>query len=410
MKYLKRVASGSAIAVSAIGMLSAVSAQAKPAAISDNVVKIGVLTDLSGVYSDVGGQGTIIAAKMAVEDFGGKVDGAPIEIVSADHQNKADIGALAARQWYDTGHVDAIVGMNNSSVGLAVVEVARKENKIAINAGAGTTALTNDHCAPTSVHYTYDTYALAHGTAKAVVAHGGDSWYFLTADYSFGKALEKDVSAVVKASGGKVLGSSRHPLNTSDFSSYLLSAQTSGAKIIGLANAGNDTVNAIKAAHEFHLTDKQKLAGLLVFIQDIHSLGLNVAQGLYITTGFYWDRNDETRAWSKRFYERAGKMPSMNHAGTYSAVRHYLEAVRAAGTDSTDDVMKHMKSAPVNDFFSHGGVIRPDGRMIHDMYLVQVKTPEESKYPWDYYKIIATIPQAEAFQPLAQSTCHLVKK
>lgn len=384
-------------------------AQSQGDAFSDGVVKVGVLTDLSGVYSDVGGKGSIIAAEMAAKDFGGSVNGVPIEIVSADHQSKADEGALVARTWFDREKVDTIVGMNNSSVALAVVNIAKADNRIVINTGAGTTALTNESCAPTSIHYNYDTYALSHGTAKYVVKSGGKSWYFVTADYSFGKQLEKDATAVVQENGGKVLGSTRAPINSSDFSSYLLSAQSSGAQIIGLANAGKDTINAIKTAHQFGITETQKLAGLLVFIQDIHSLGLDVAKGLYITTGFYWDRDDETRAWSKRFYELAGKMPSMNHAATYSATLHYLRAVKAAGTDATDAVNKQMRDTPVDDFYSHGGKIRPDGRMIHDMYLVQVKSPAESKYPWDYYKIVATIPQDDAFMPLADSTCSLLK-
>ncbi len=398
------------VAALSAGLLSAGAVQAQAGAFSDGIVKIGVLTDLSGVYSDVGGKGSIIAAEMAVKDFGGTLDGVPIEVVSADHQSKADEGALVARTWFDREQVDTIVGMNNSSVALAVVNIAKADNRIVINTGAGTTALTNESCAPTSIHYNYDTYALSHGTAKYVVKNGGDSWYFVTADYSFGKQLEKDATAVIKQNGGKVLGSARHPINTSDFSSYLLSAQASGARIVGLANAGKDTINAIKTAHQFGVTENQDLAGLLVFIQDIHSLGLDVAKGLYITTGFYWDRNDETRAWSKRFYEQAGKMPSVNHAATYSATLHYLRAVQAAKTDGTDAVNQQMRAAPVDDFYSRGGVIRPDGRMIHDMYLVQVKSPAESKYPWDYYKVVATIPQDDAFMPLSESTCALLKQ
>lgn len=397
-------------AVLSAGLMPAGAAWAQSGAFSDDVVKIGVLTDLSGVYSDVGGKGSIIAAEMAVKDFGGSFDGVPIEVVSADHQSKADEGALVARTWFDREQVDTIVGMNNSSVALAVVNIAKADNKIVINTGAGTTALTNENCAPTSIHYNYDTYALSHGTAKYVVKNGGKSWYFVTADYSFGKQLEKDATAVIEENGGKVLGSARHPINTSDFSSYLLSAQASGAQIVGLANAGKDTINAVKTAHQFGITEGQDLAGLLVFIQDIHSLGLDVAKGLYITTGFYWDRDDETRAWSKRFHELAGKMPSMNHAATYSATLHYLKAVRASRTDETGAVMRAMREAPVDDFYSRGGVIRPDGRMIHDMYLVQVKSPAESKYPWDYYKIVATIPQDDAFMPLSRSACPLLKQ
>ncbi len=408
MTYLKRTGLRFALAYFICGAASAF-AQTQTA-ISDDLVKIGILTDMSGVYSEVGGRGSVIAAEMAIEDFGGTLDGKPVTLVSADHQNRADVGSLTVRKWFDVDQVDVVIGMNNSSVALAAVEVARAANKIVINTGAGATALTNEQCAPTSIHYTYDTYALAHGTARSVVQHGGDSWYFLTADYSFGKALEKDVSEVVKKSGGAVLGAVRHPLNSSDFSSFMLSAQSSGAKIVGLANAGADTVNAIRTAHEFGLTKTQKLAGLLVFIQDIHSLGIDVAQGMYITTGFYWDRDEETRAWSKRFFERAKTMPSMIHAGVYSATRNYLKAVQAVRSDATDMVMKHLKSTPVDDFFSHGGMIRSDGRFIHDMYLVQVKSPEESKAPWDYYKLITTIPQSEAFKPLEQSTCPLVKK
>ena len=409
MKHLERTGLRLALASLFICGASCALAGTQPV-ISDDVVKIGVLTDMSGVYSEVGGRGSVIAAEMAIEDFGGAVEGKPIALVSADHQNRADVGSLAVRKWFDVDKVDVVIGMNNSSVALAAVEVARAANKIVINTGAGATALTNEACAPTSIHYTYDTYALAHGTARSVVQHGGDSWYFLTADYSFGKALEKDVSDVVKHSGGNVLGAARHPLNSSDFSSFVLSAQASGAKIVGLANAGADTVNSIRTAHEFGLTQSQKLAGLLVFIQDIHSIGIDVAQGMYITTGFYWDRNEETRAWSRRFFERSKTMPSMIHAGVYSATLNYLKAVQAARSDATDVVMKQMKSTPVDDFFSHGGIIRGDGRFIHDMYLVQVKSPEESKAPWDYYKLITTIPQDEAFKPLDQSTCPLVKK
>jgi branched-chain amino acid transport system substrate-binding protein len=410
MTYPKQALRRAALLLSSICLLPLASAQTATSGISDGVVKIGVLTDMSGVYSDVGGAGSVIAAQMAAEDFGSKVLGAPIEVVVADHQNKTDIASSRAREWYESQKVDMITDMNNSAVGLAVVNIARKDNKIAINNGAGTIALTNDNCAPTSIHYTYDTYALAHGTARSVVAHGGDTWYFLTADYAFGKALEDDVSSVVKSSGGKVLGSVRHPLNANDFSSFLMSAQSSKAKIIGLANAGRDTINAIKTAREFKITEKQKLAGLLVFIQDIHSIGLDTAQGIYVTTAFYWDRDEASRAWSKRFFQRAGKMPSMIHAGVYSSTRHYLKAIQAAGTDNADAVMAKMKATPVDDFFSRGGIIRPDGRMIHDMYLVQVKTPQESKYAWDYYKVIATIPKEEAFKPLAQSTCPLVNK
>jgi branched-chain amino acid transport system substrate-binding protein len=385
-------------------------ASAQQGKVSDGVVKIGVLTDMSGLYSDLGGKGSAIAAQMAVDDFGGKVLGAPIQVISADHQNKADIGAGKAREWYEAEKVDMITDLLNSGVGIATAKVAEQKKKIAINVGAASTRLTNEDCNPYSVHYAYDTYALANGTGKAIVKQGGDSWFFLTADYAFGHSLEKDTADVVKASGGKVLGAVRHPLNASDFSSFLLQAQSSKAKIVGLANAGGDTINSIKAANEFGITKNQSLAGLLVFITDIHSLGLQTAQGMLFTEGFYWDMNDETRKFGKRFFDKAKKMPSMIHAGVYSATLSYLKAVQAAGTDDADAVMAKLKSTPINDVFAKNGTIRADGRMVHDMYLVQVKKPSESKYPWDYYTVKATIPAGEAFQPLAQSKCPMVKK
>ena len=387
-------------------------ALAQQGKVSDDVVKIGVLTDLSGLYADVSGKGAIEAVKMAVEDFGGKVLGKPIEVIFADHQNKADIASAKTREWIDTEKVDLIQDLVTSSTAIAAVKVAAEKKHIAISNGAASSRLSNEDCTPYSVHYTYDTVALANGTGKAVVKDGGDTWFFITADYVFGKSLEKDTTEVVKANGGKVLGSVLAPLNTSDFSSYLLQAQSSGAKIIGLANAGGDTINSIKSANEFGIlkSGKQKLAGLLVFITDIHALGLQTTQGLYATTGFYWDLNDDTRKWSERFFKRTGKMPSMVQAGDYSSTMHYLKAVQAAGTDDADAVMKKMKETPVNDFFAKNGKIREDGRMVHDMYLVQVKTPAESKRPWDYYKVLATIPGDQAFRPLSQSACPLVKK
>ena len=380
--------------------------------ISDDVVKIGLLLDMSSLYADITGEGEVTAVKMAVEDFGGSVLGKKIEVVFADHQNKADIAANKAREWFDVEHVDAILDVAASATALAVAEIAKAKNKITVFNGPGAVKLTNEACSPVTVHYVYDTYALAHGTGGAILKQGGDSWFFLTADYAFGSALEKDVTDVVKANGGKVLGSARHPLNTSDFSSFLLTAQTSGAKIIGLANAGGDTINSIKAANEFGITKsgKQNLAGLLVFINDVHSLGLNVAQGLLLTAGFYWDMNDETRKWSKRFFERTKKMPNMVQAGAYSTTMHYLNAVKSAGTDETTAVMAKMKSTPINDFFAKNGRIREDGRMVHDMYLFQVKKPSESKAPWDYYKLKATIPGDQAFQPLSKSACPLINK
>ena len=380
--------------------------------ISDGAVRIGLILDMSSLYADITGEGSVTAARMAIEDFGGKVLGKPIELLYADHQNKADIAANKAREWFDKDKVDALMDVAASATALAVVEVAKQKNRIAVFNGPGSTRLTNESCSPVTVHYTYDTFALANGTGKAVVKQGGDTWFFLTADYAFGRSLEKDTSDVVKADGGKVLGSARHPINASDMSSFVLQAQGSGAKIIGLANAGGDFISAIKTAAEFGVAKggKQKLAGLLVYINDIHSLGLQLTQGLLLTEAFYWDLNDESRKWSRRFFERMKKMPNMSQAGVYSSTMHYLKAVKAAGTDETGAVMKKMRELPINDFFARNGRIREDGRMVHDMYLFEVKTPQESKSPWDYYKLRATIPAEQAFQPLAQSTCPLVKK
>ena len=386
-------------------------AYAQQGKLSDNVVKIGVLTDMSGLYADIGGPGAVIAAKMAVEDFGGKMFGMPIEVTSADHQNKADIAKSRTTEWFDKDKVDMTIENLNSGVALAVWGVGKDKNKITISTGAASSRLTNEDCSPaTGIHYVYDTWALANGTGKAVVKQGGDTWFFLTADYAFGHSLEKDTGDFVKSAGGKVLGAVRHPLNTTDFSSFMLQAQNSKAKVIGLANAGGDTINSIKAANEFGVTPKQSLAGLLVFITDIHSLGLKATQGMYVTTGWYWDLNDETRAFAKRFFERHKKMPSMSQAGVYSGTMHYLNAVKAAGTDDTAAVMKKMKETPINDMFAKDGHIREDGRMVHDMYLAQVKKPEESKYPWDYYHIRQTIPASQAFKPLSESTCPALKK
>lgn len=388
-------------------LLSAGVAQAQFAGDS---VKIGVLTDLSGTYSDLAGPGSVEAAKMAVEDFGGKLNGKTIDVVAADHQNKADIASSIARKWYDAENVDAIFDLVTSATALAVREVAREKGKVDIVSGAAATTLTGKACSPTGMHWAYDTYALAAGTGNAVVKQGGDTWFFLTADYAFGHDLENSVANVVKANGGKVLGSVRHPFPNADFSSFLLQAQASKAKVIGLANAGADTINSIKQAKEFGITESgQSLAGLLVFISDVHSLGLDTVQGLMLTTGFYWDMDDQTRAWSKRWSQRmGGKMPTMVHAGVYSSVMHYLNAAKATNTDDAAKVVAKMKSTPVNDFFGKGGKVRADGRMEHDMYLVQVKKPAESKGPWDYYKVLRTIPGAEAYKPLAQSDCPLV--
>ena len=347
---------------------------------------------------------------MAVQDFGGKVQGKTVEVISADHQNKPDVAASKAREWFDTQGVDMIAESLNSSVALAVSKVAAEKKKPVMFTGPATTRLTNEDCTPYSVHYVYDTYALAHGTGSAVVKAGGDTWYFLTADYAFGHSLEKDTSDVVNGAGGKVLGAVRHPLSATDFSSFLLQAQNSGAKVVGLANAGADTINSIKAAYDFGLTKKQKLAGLLTLVSDVHGLGLEQAQGLYATEAWYWDQNDETRAFGKRFFDKVKKMPNSNQAGVYSAVLSYLKAVDAAKTDDADAVMKELKSMTINDVFTKNGKIRADGRKMHDMYLFQVKTPAESKAPWDYYKQIATIKADDAFQPLSASKCPLVNK
>ncbi|MDD3674233.1 MAG: ABC transporter substrate-binding protein [Thauera propionica] len=384
---------------------------AASAQISGNTVKVGVLTDMSGTYSDLAGAGAVLATQMAIDDFMAEAKPAfKVEMVSADHQNKADIASNKAREWFEREGVDTATELVTTSTALAVMKIAKEMNRVALMSGPASTPITNEQCNDVTVHYTYDTYALANGTAKAVTQQGGDTWFFLTADYAFGQALEKDSSAVVTANGGKVLGSVRHPFPASDFSSFLLQAQASGAKIIGLANAGADTTNAIKQAAEFGVTPKQSLAGLLMFISDVHSLGLKNTQGMYLTTGFYWDLNDETRAWSKRFFDKHKRMPTMVQAGQYSSVLHYLRAVNAAGSDEASKVMAQMKKTPINDFFAKNGQIRDDGRMVHDMYLAQVKKPDESKYPWDYYHIRQTIPAAEAFQPLSQSKCPLVKK
>ena len=399
-----------AVSIACTAALATLSAGAH-AQISGGVVKIGVLTDLSGTYSDLAGSGAVLATKMAIEDFIAKEKpDFKIEMVSADHQNKADIASNKAREWFEREGVDTATELVTTSVALAVMKIAKEKDRIALMSGTGSTPITNEQCNDVSVHYTYDTYALANGTAKAVTKQGGKSWFFLTADYAFGQALEKDASAVVTANGGKVLGSVRHPFPGSDFSSFLLKAQASGAQVIGLANAGADTTNAIKQAAEFGITPTQSLAGLLMFITDIHSLGLKSTQGMYLTEGFYWDLNEETRAWSKRFFGVQKKMPTMVQAGQYSSVYHYLKAVKAAGSDDTKKVMAQMKKLPINDFFAKNGQIREDGRMVHDMYLMQVKKPAESKYPWDYYHVRQVIPAAEAFQPLSQSRCPLVKK
>ncbi|MET3822913.1 branched-chain amino acid transport system substrate-binding protein [Burkholderia sp. PvR073] len=387
------------------------SAQAQPPKISDDVVKIGILMDLSGNYSEFAGPGAVAAVKMAVEDFGGKVLGKPIEVVVADHLNKTDVALTKAREWFDTQKVDAIVDLTNSSVAIAVSKLAKDKNRIAIVAGAMTEKITNEECSPNTVHYVADSYAFANGTGKAVLDQGGNTWFILAADYAFGTLMLDRLTATVAANGGKVVGAAKHPLGASDFSSFMMQAQTSNAKVIGLANAGVDTVNAMKSAQEFGITrgGKQSVVGLATTITDVHGMGLNVAQGLLLTTPFYWDRNDETRQWSKRYFARMKKMPNMVQAGDYSSVMHYLKAIEAAGTDNAKDVMAKMREMPINDFFAKNGKIREDGRMVHDMYLAQVKTPSESKYPWDYYKIKKVLPASTVTIPVELSKCPLLK-
>jgi branched-chain amino acid transport system substrate-binding protein len=400
---------GLAAALLAGAVLSPAHGQAQ--GISGDVVKIGVLSDMSSLYADNSGPGSVAAARMAVSDFGGTVLGKKIEVVSGDMLNKADVGAAITREWIDRDGVDVIVDAPNSAVALAVQELTRTKKRIFLATGTASSRLTADVCSPTTVHWTYDTYSLAHGTGRAVVAQGGDSWFFIAADFAVGTQLQADTEAVIKAGNGRVLGSVRHPINTPDFSSYLLRAQASKAQIIGLATAGGDMINLVKQSAEFNITQGgQKLAGLLVFIADVHSLGLKAAQGLLLTSAFYWDLDEDTRAWSKKFAALYPKVPTMIHAGTYGAVTHYLKAVRAAGTDDADAVMAKMKETPVNDFMTKNGIIRPDGRLVRDMYLFQVKTPAESKGQFDYYKRLATIPGNEAFRPLEAGQCPLVKK
>ncbi|WP_456738313.1 MULTISPECIES: ABC transporter substrate-binding protein [unclassified Bradyrhizobium] len=387
-----------------------VGANAQTGAVSDDVVKIGVLTDMSGQFSHESGEGAVTAIKMAVEDFGGKVLGKPIEVIVADHQNKPDTASALARKWFDVEKVDMIGNLINSSIALTVSGLAKDKNRIAIINGSGSSRLTGDACTPNSIHYSYDTYALARGTGTALAKEGKKSWYFLTADYAFGHALEADTSAVVKAMGGEVLGATRYPPESFDQSSFLLQAQASKAQVVALAGSGNVLVNSIKSAQEFGIQQQQTLAGLLVWETDIKALGLSVAKGLVLTNAFYWDRDDETRAWSKRFFDRMKVMPHMGDAGDYSSTMHYLRAVEAAGTDEAQAVMKKMREMPVNDFFAKNGRIREDGRMVHDMYVYEVKKPSESKGDWDFYKLREVIPGDQAFRPLKDSTCPLVRK
>jgi len=392
-------------------LLAATAIPASAAEISDGKVKIGILNDQSGVYADFGGKWSVEAAKMAVEDFGGKVQGAPIEIVDADHQNKPDIASNIARQWYDTEQVDAIMELTTSSVALAVQGISQEKKKIDIVTGAATTDLTGKACSPYGFHWAYDTHSQAVGTGGALVAQGGDSWYFITVDYAFGHSLEEQTSDLVKEKGGKILGSVRYPLGATDYSSFLLQAQSSGAKIVGLANAGLDTSNSIKQAADFGIVSGgQRLAALLFTLAEVHGLGLQAAQGVVLTEGWYWDQNDKNREFAERFFKRTNRMPNMIQVGTYSAVLQYLKAIDKAGTDETEAVAKQLHEMPVNDVFTENGKVQADGNMVHDMYLYQVKKPEESKKDWDYYTYLATIPGAEAFLPADQSGCPLAAK
>jgi branched-chain amino acid transport system substrate-binding protein len=391
-----------AVACFAAGLLAVAPAHAQ---VSGDVIRIGIITDMSGLYSDIDGAGGVEAIKMAIADAGGAIGGKKIELLTADHQNKADVAAAKAREWFDTAGVDMLIGGTNSGTNLAMAKVALEKKKLYIAIGGATSALTNEQCSPYTVHWAYDTVALAKGTGNAVVKAGGKSWYFLTADYAFGAALQNDTSNIVKAAGGTIVGSVKHPLSASDFSSFLLQAQSSKAQILGLANAGGDTINSIKAANEFGITKTMKLAGLLVFINDVHSLGLKMTQGMYLTDSWYWNKDAETRAWSRKFFDKVKRMPSSIQAGDYSATTQYLAAVKATGSDDSDKVLAQMKKTRINDVFTKGGWIRDDGTMVHDMYLMQVKTPEQSKEPWDYYNVVETFKDEAAWTTKAETKC-----
>ena len=400
---LKKISAACALATATLFGASA------HAQVSGDVIRIGFITDMSSLYADIDGPGGVEAVKMAIADLGGAVNGKKIELVTADHQNKPDIGAVKAREWFDTQGLDMLIGGTNSGVNLAMAKVAAEKKKPFLAVGPGSSALTNEQCTPYTVHYAYDTVALAKGTGGAVVKSGGKSWFFLTADYAFGHALEADTSKVVKDAGGTVVGSVRVPLNASDFSSFLLQAQGSKAQILGLANAGGDTINAIKAANEFGITKTMKLAGLLMFINDVHSLGLKATEGMYLTDSWYWNHDAESRAWARKFFDKMKRMPSSIQAADYSVTQTYLNAVKATGSDDGDKVLDHMRKTKINDMYAKGGYIRPDGRMVHEMYLMQVKTPAESKEPWDYYNVAAKIKGEDAFTTKAESTCALWK-
>ncbi|HXC38465.1 MAG TPA: ABC transporter substrate-binding protein [Burkholderiales bacterium] len=405
MNKISKTTTARALALSALlGVAGAAQAQ-----ISGNVIRIGIITDMSSVYADIDGPGAVEAMRMAVDEVGGAVNGKKIEILSADHQNKADVAATKAREWFDQQGLDMLIGGTNSGTGLSMATVAAEKKKPFLVVGAATSALTGAQCTPYTVHWAYDTVALAKGTGNAVVKAGGKTWFFLTADYAFGSALQADTTAVLTAAGGTVVGSVRHPLGASDFSSYMLQAQSSKAQILGLANASGDTINSIKAAKEFGVTKTMKLAGLLVFINDIHSLGLDTTQNMYLTDSWYWNRDAEARAWARKFFDKMKRMPSSLQAADYSATKQYLAAVKATGTDDADKVLAYLHKAKINDVFAKGGYIRPDGRMVHDMYLMQVKAPAESTEPWDYYKVVDTFKGESAWTSKAETKCPLWK-
>ncbi|MFZ6649391.1 ABC transporter substrate-binding protein [Undibacterium sp. TJN25] len=384
---------------------------ALPAAaqVAGDKIRIGFISDMSGTYSDLDGRGGAEAIKMAVADFGGTVLGKKIEVLTYDHQNKPDNAVTKARQWFDEEGVGMVIHGANSAAALAVSKLAADKKKLAIVVSAGSARLTNEDCNPNTIHYSYDTVALARVAGSAIVKQGGKTWYFVTADFAFGKSLESDTTKVIKAAGGTILGSVKHPQDAADFSSYIITAQASKAQIIGFANSGNDTINAIKTANAFGVNKSARLAGLLIFISDVHALGLNVTQGMYLADSWYWDMNNDTRAWSKRFYAKMKMQPTSSQAGDYSATLTYLNAIKATGTDNSDKVIAYMKANKINDMFAKNGTIRPDGRMVHDMYLMQVKSPAESKYPWDYYKLVQTVPGDQAFTPKSESACALWK-
>jgi branched-chain amino acid transport system substrate-binding protein len=404
MRFKKLTAACALAAATMFGAAAPAQAQ-----ISGDVIRIGFITDMSSLYADIDGPGGVEAIRMAIADMGGAINGKKVELLFADHQNKADVAAAKAREWFDTQGMDLLIGGTNSGTSLAMAKVAADKKKPFLVVGAASSALTNDQCTPYTVHWAYDTVALAKGTGNAVVKAGGKTWYFLTADYAFGAALQNDTAAVVKAAGGTVVGSVKHPLSASDFSSFLLQAQSSKAQILGMANAGGDTINTIKAANEFGITKTMKLAGLLVFINDIHSLGLKTAQGMYLTDSWYWNQNAETRAWSRKFFDKMKRMPSSLQAGDYSAALNYLTAVKAIGSDDSDKVLAQMRKTKINDIFAKGGFIRADGRMVHDMYLMQVKAPDKSTEPWDYYNVAEVIKGEAAWTAKADSKCPLWK-